>query len=277
MAESVRGHAVRNLKESGGRRGGRRQARVNRRVRSSKGRERHPDSAGHRLTLPERPLKEVGRGDGHRGEPGSDDGRRPPAQRLVEPHHHVPAPVVRQLHRRDDHRVVVDRDQRCDRPGAGHRAFGQVDPVALPDRVADRRARHQRVPEAVHALVGLRVGEARGAQQRDPQGRRRTRVAGTYRARDVVAVRRVGDQRHAPARLLQVHEAVVARLELGGLPAGVGVGGPVEVAELGLGRVPLGVHVQREGQLQELLRLVPVDLGVDVQAARSRGRGKGAG
>ncbi len=58
---------------------------------------------------------------------------------------------------------------------------------------------------------------------------------------------------------------MVAGLELGRLPAGVGVRGPVEVPELRLRRVPFGVHVEREGELEELLRLVPVDLGVHLQ------------
>jgi len=43
------------------------------------------------------------------------------------------------------------------------------------------------------------------------------------------------------------------------------VGRPVEVPELRLGGVALGVDVERERQLEELLGLVPVDLGRDVQ------------
>ncbi len=71
------------------------------------------------------------------------------------------------------------------------------------------------------------------------------------RTGDVMTVGGVVDQGDAPARLLQVHEPVGAGLEVGGLPAGVGVGGPVGMAELGLGRTALGVQVQREGGLEE--------------------------
>jgi len=75
-------------------------------------------------------------------------------------------------------------------------------------------APYERVPEAVHALVGLRVGEARRPQEGRPYGGGRAVVL-PYGPGDVVAVRRVIDQCHAPARLLEAHEPVVAGLELG--------------------------------------------------------------
>jgi hypothetical protein len=40
----------------------------------------------------------------------------------------------------------------------------------------------------------------------------------------------------------------------------------VQVAELGLCGVLVRAHVEREGELEELFRFVPVDLGVDVDA-----------
>ncbi|WP_079125427.1 alpha-mannosidase, partial [Streptomyces lushanensis] len=49
----------------------------------------------------------------------------------------------------------------------------------------------QGVPEAVHALVGLRVGEARCAQQRDTHRGGRTGVRLPYRTGHIVSVRRV--------------------------------------------------------------------------------------
>ncbi len=41
----------------------------------------------------------------------------------------------------------------------------------------------------------------------------------------------------------------------------------VHVPELDLRRRPVGVHVEREGELEQLLPLVPVDAGVDRRAA----------
>ena len=119
----------------------------------------------------------------------------------------------------------------------------------------------------MHALVGLGVGDARGADQAEPdRGRRAAVLAG--RAGDVVAVRRVVDDRDAVAGLADVHPAVAVDLEPGRLPAGVGVGGAVDVAELDLGGgVRSAWTSTREGRLEDLLGLVPVDLGVDVDAA----------
>ena len=59
------------------------------------------------------------------------------------------------------------------------------------------------------------------------------------------------------------------QLEAGVVPARVRVRGPVHVPELDLRGGPVGVHVQREGQFQHLLRLAPVHLGVDVEAPRA--------
>ncbi len=189
------------------------------------------------------------------GKPAVKRGPRPAAVGLVEADHHVAAAVVGQLDGGDHDRVPVGRDQRRDLAGARAPPLGQVDPPALAHGVADARPRHQRVPEPVHALVGLRVGEA-GARSRE------TRTVVVVPASPSVRTVRVTSwpassrrRRPHPRRAPPGGQAVVAGLELGRLPAGVGVRGPVEVPELGLRRVALGVHVEREGELEELLRL----------------------
>ena len=48
------------------------------------------------------------------------------------------------------------------------------------------------------------------------------------------------------------------------------MGGPVHVPELDLRRGPVGVHVERERELEQLLPLVPVDVGVDLDRCGRR-------
>src|SRR6185503_3368682 len=73
------------------------------------------------------------------------------------------------------------------------------------------------------------------------------------------------------AGLGDVHPAVRVDLEASRVPTGVGMGRAVHVAELDLRSGPVGVDVQREGRLEDLLLLVPVDLGphVDPRAAHA--------
>ncbi len=122
------------------------------------------------------------------------------------------------------------------------------------------------------ALVGLGVGDARGAHQAEPDrgGRPAVRTDGTG---DVVTVGGVGDERDAVAGFADVHPAVPADLETGRLPAGVGVGGPLDVAELDLGAGVRGAQVDGEARLEDLLRLVPVDVRLEVDAGAARPHG----
>ncbi len=113
------------------------------------------------------------------------------------------------------------------------------------------------------ALVGPGVRDARGADQGEADGGGRTAVLAD-RAGDVVAVGRVVDDGDAVAGLPDVHPAVAGDLETGRLPAGVGVGGPLDMAELDLGGRVRGADVHREAGLEELLRLVPVDVRLEV-------------
>lgn len=183
------------------------------------------------------------------------------ARRLVEPHDHIAAAVLGELHRLHRDRRMPGVDQR--RQYRRHRRpQRQIEREPFPNRVGDPAARRQRVPEPVPAEIGLRVGAARGAQQRQPYGRaeaRRVRGPG-----HVVSVRRVVEQCHAVPRLGDPQPPMGADLETGGVPAGVVVRGAVDMAELDLGGGPFGVHIQRERRLEDLLRLPPVDLGLDV-------------
>jgi hypothetical protein len=79
-----------------------------------------------------------------------------------------------------------------------------------------------------------------------------------------VAVRRVVDDGDAVAGFCEVHPAVAGDLEAGRLPGGVGVGGALDVAELDLGGRVRGADVDREGRLEDLLGLVPVDVRLEV-------------
>ena len=107
----------------------------------------------------------------------------------------------------------------------------------------------------------------RGARTRLRPDRGRRAAVLADGAGDVVAVRGVVEDRDAVAGLADVHPAVAADLEAGRLPAGVGVGGALDVAELDLGGGAVGADVDREGGLEELLGLVPVDLGLEVDPA----------
>jgi len=61
--------------------------------------------------------------------------------------------------------------------------------------------------------------------------------------------------------------------EAGGVPGGVRVRGPVDVPELDLGCGPVGVQVERKGELEQLLPLVPVDVEGEVDRRRPGGQG----
>jgi hypothetical protein len=128
----------------------------------------------------------------------------------------------------------------------------------------DAGAGYERVPQHVRALVGLGVGEQRRAQQAETDAREGAaalaRVTG-----EVVAVGRVVGQPHAVPAVSHVHPPVRAHLEPSGVPSGVLVGRPDDVAELGLVRRVVGVHVHVEGRLEHGLALVPVDLGLDLE------------
>ncbi|OEI67426.1 hypothetical protein Cus16_2856 [Curtobacterium sp. ER1/6] len=120
-------------------------------------------------------------------------------------------------------------------------------------------------------LVGVRVRERRRTQQRLTHERRRPAVR-TRRAGDVVPVRGVVRDGDAEPRLRDVHPAVRRGLEPRHVPRGVLVRRPVDVPELDLARRHRRPHVERERELEELLPLVPLDLGLDVQLGLPRGR-----
>ncbi len=88
-------------------------------------------------------------------------------------------------------------------------------------------------------------------------------VAG--RRPDLVAVYPAIDNGHAVAGLAHMHEAVGHELKASGVPGGVGVSGPLDVAELDLRRRLVGMDVDREGHLKQAVVLVPVDLGLHHQ------------
>ncbi|ORT58383.1 hypothetical protein BKD26_19095 [Streptomyces sp. CB03238] len=216
--------------------------------------------------LVQRPLQQVGDERAGDREPGPE--RRPRARpaRLVEPYDHVPAAVLGELDRLDGDRRVARVDQRRQLRG-GHDPQRQVQRETLAYGVGGGAAGQQRVPEAVPAQVGLGVRAVRGAQQRQPYGG--AQAVGVRGAGDVVSVRRVVEDGHPVPRLGHPQPAVRADLEPGRVPAGVGVGRPVDVPELDLGRRPFRVDVQREGGLEDLLGLLPVDVGGDVHAPAS--------
>ena len=196
-----------------------------------------------------------------RREAGRDPDAPPRAVRLVEADDDVTGAVLGQLHRLDVRRPV-DADEGLD-GGAGTTPQRQGERVPGAGGGRDVGAGYDRVPEHVPALVGVGVGEPRRAEQGGAQGRVR-RAADARLAGHVVAVRRVVGQGDAVPGLGDQHPPVGAHLEAGGVPAGVDVGRPDDVPELGLeGRV-VGVDVAVDGELEHVLALVPVDLGVDL-------------
>ena len=111
----------------------------------------------------------------------------------------------------------------------------------------------------MRALVGLGVGEERCPQQRQAHGGGRA-PGDIRRPADVMAVGGVVGHRDAVTGLTDVHPAVRTGLEAGRVPGRVLVRGSEDVAELDLGGRAFGVQVEREGELEQLLPLVPVDV-----------------
>jgi len=110
------------------------------------------------------------------------------------------------------------------------------------------RVRHQRVPEAVQAHVGVGVRRFGRAQQRQPH----------LVAMDRVAVLAVVQQGNAVVPVAQVREPVRVHLELRGVPRSVEVGRPPLHAEARFVAREVVHNVHGELDLQELVRLVPV-------------------
>ena len=159
--------------------------------------------------------------------------------------------------------VALDADERLD-GGPLTAAEREVQRVPRLGGLRDPGAGHQRVPQHVPALVGLRVGEQRRAQQAEPDPRERAAAVARMTG-DVVAVGRVVGQPDAVPAVAHVDPPVRAYLEPRRVPRGVLVGRPDDVTELGLVRRVVGVHVDVEGRLEHLLAFVPVDLGLDLE------------
>ena len=77
----------------------------------------------------------------------------------------------------------------------------------------------------------------------------------------------VVQQGHAVVALGEVHPLLGAALEAGLVPGGVGVGLALDIAELDLEGGLVGVDVHGELGLQQVLMLLPVDHGLEVDAA----------
>ncbi len=145
-------------------------------------------------------------------------------------------------------------------PGPGRRAvvadttrMGDVEPVALGHHAGAAEVAgvgQQRVGERVVALVGVGVGVLGALEQGEAQVvewssgcRRRTRRAVRVASWPYLA----SLSRATPiAGLADVDPPVGAHLEAGGVPAGVGVDGGGDVAELDLAGEVVGVDVERE-------------------------------
>ena len=188
--------------------------------------------------------------------------RRTRAERLVQPNDDVARTVLGELDRLDVRRPL-DADERLDGRSTTA-AEGEVQRVPRLGGLRDPGAGDQRPPQHVPALVRLRVGEQRRAQQAEPDPRERA-AALTRMAGDVVAIGRVVGQPDAVPAVGHVDPPVRAHLEARRVPGGVLVRRPDDVPELGLVRRVVGVHVDVEGRLEHLLAFVPVDLGLDLQ------------
>ncbi len=111
----------------------------------------------------------------------------------------------------------------------------------------------------MRAHVGFRVGALRRTQQADAQ----------LVAVAAVAVLRVGEQRRAEAVLGEVGPALAGHLVARAVEARRVVRRPLGVAERRLVRRVRRVHVQREADLEQLVLLVPVDGGVELESPRA--------
>ena len=121
-------------------------------------------------------------------------------------------------------------------------------------------------------LVSLRVGVEGCAQQRQSNGCAGV-ARGIRRPADVVTVGGIIGNRHAITRFTDVYPAVRDGLKASGIPGRVGVSGPEDMAELNLGGRPIGVQIERKGELQQLLAFVPVDAEGELHRRRIRRQG----
>lgn len=123
------------------------------------------DSRGGRL-----PFEKVSLGDCCGVEVGRDRAADPGAVRFVQPHDDVAGAVLGQLHRLDHDPWPGQRHQRLHHSSfdSADRAQRQVDPVPLVHRLRDTGTHPQGDVHAVPALVGVRIGEQRRPQQRQP-------------------------------------------------------------------------------------------------------------
>ena len=125
----------------------------------------------------------------------------------------------------------------------------------------------QGIGEHVLSLIRLRVGVGGALQQGKGQGA----------ALGAVAVLAVVEQGDAVAVLSDVRPLLGADLEFRGVPAGVGVGGTADMAELDFIGGLVGVEIQGEHSLEQLVALMPVHPGFKVDPGRPVGQIDGLG
>ena len=114
--------------------------------------------------------------------------------------------------------------------------------------------RIERIAEALRAAVGVRIGPHRRAQQRQPQ----------HIVAAVVAVLGLVDQREPMLAVAQVGPAQRRHFKPGLLPAVVACRRPLDRAVGNLIRGHGAGRSQREGSLEQHVRLVPVDVVDDI-------------
>ena len=140
---------------------------------------------------------------------------------------------------------------------------GRLNASASATTPASRRSPacgNRRVREPMRALIALRIGPARPPQQRQPHDV----------AVDVVAVLAVVEQRDAVAGLARDRPTGARTPRSGRRPTTCSRASAARGARTGSRRSRAArVHVHRERDLQELVVLVPVDLGLEVEPPRT--------
>ena len=157
-------------------------------------------------------------------------------------------------------------DQRRDGPGAERSA--QVDPE--PSRIAARTSAPTRTARPIEwrpwsATGSGNVGRAAARRASSSSCRHPPR-----RTLGVVAVARLVRDRDAESRAQRRAPTGARTARSARHPTTYWRALGAALAELRLGRDPVGVHVEREGELQHLALLVPVDVVVDPRESRRR-------
>src|SRR4029077_16068328 len=140
--------------------------------------------------------------------------------------------------------------------------------VTRGDRVGNGRPRDESEAPTVPAPIRSWIRAVRRPYHAHAHRRRRAPIGASVPSR-VVAISRLVYERNAIACFGQVDESVAVQLEPCGVPAGVLVSGPLDVAELDLRGGAIGADVKWERQFQDLLGLVPVQIEVKFDTAAS--------